>query len=243
MHLACHLGVPVLAVFLSSAWCFETGPYGAGHRVLQAVDSCLPCLESRPCPHQVRCRVPLEDPALARYLHTDKPEHLPSGLLDLATGFDGLGVAYQPRAGTDTDLETRKHFRLFLQRHLGPRLSFGPVRDPGSQTRSLPRPPARSSTRPPTRPPARPAIRTLVQDAASTTGPTTRTTHDQDANQDAGPMVIQAADQPAPCDLAWEQGGLAREAQWLYREAHWMAPQRLGPESSNLLEWIENTNL
>jgi hypothetical protein len=36
MHLAAHLGIPVQAFFLSSAWCFETGPYGEGHTVFAA---------------------------------------------------------------------------------------------------------------------------------------------------------------------------------------------------------------
>lgn len=50
MHLAAHLGVPVRAFFLSSAWCFETGPYGEGHIVWQACPDCGPCLEAAPCP-------------------------------------------------------------------------------------------------------------------------------------------------------------------------------------------------
>ncbi|MDR0466540.1 MAG: glycosyltransferase family 9 protein, partial [Deltaproteobacteria bacterium] len=55
MHLAAHLGTPVQAFFLSSAWCYETGPYGAGHTVWQAAADCLPCLESAPCKHDVQC--------------------------------------------------------------------------------------------------------------------------------------------------------------------------------------------
>lgn len=55
MHLAAHLGVPVQAFFLSSAWAWETGPYGLGHTVWQSVKACSPCLESRPCPRDVAC--------------------------------------------------------------------------------------------------------------------------------------------------------------------------------------------
>jgi hypothetical protein len=119
MHLAAHLGVPVLATFLSSAWCFETGPYGAGHRVLQAVTDCLPCLESQPCELGVACLRPFGDPLLLRHLATGDPRHLPEGLLVLDSAFDGLGVTYMATAGTDSHAAMRQAFRRFLARHLG----------------------------------------------------------------------------------------------------------------------------
>jgi len=50
-HLAAHLGVPVEGFYLSSANCFETGPYGLGHSVWQASTACSPCLEFHSCPH------------------------------------------------------------------------------------------------------------------------------------------------------------------------------------------------
>lgn len=68
MHLAAHLGVPVCAFFLSSAWCHETGPYGAGHHVWQAELPCAPCLESAPCPRDVACLPPFAERALLRSL-------------------------------------------------------------------------------------------------------------------------------------------------------------------------------
>ncbi len=55
MHLGAHLGVPVCAFFLSSAWCHETGPYGAGHSVWQSAYACAPCLESHPCTIHTKC--------------------------------------------------------------------------------------------------------------------------------------------------------------------------------------------
>jgi ADP-heptose:LPS heptosyltransferase len=119
MHLAAALGVPVLATFLSSAWCWETGPYGQGHRVLQAVTDCLPCLESAPCEVGVRCLRPFGDARLTRYLATGDARHLPEGLLDLDTGFDGLGLTFSPRAGADNHGPLRTMFREFLARHLG----------------------------------------------------------------------------------------------------------------------------
>lgn len=119
MHLGAALGVPVLATFLSSAWCAETGPYGQGHRVLQAVADCLPCLESQPCELGVACLRPFGDARLIRYLATDDARHLPEGLLDLHSGFDALGGAFAARAGEDSSSSMRANFRAFLARHLG----------------------------------------------------------------------------------------------------------------------------
>ncbi len=119
MHLAAALGTPVLATFLSSAWCWETGPYGLGHRVLQAVTDCLPCLESQPCGRGVSCLRPFGAAQLARYLSTSDPLHLPEDLLDLDSALDGLGATFSPRAGTDADAPLRGRFRVFLSRHLG----------------------------------------------------------------------------------------------------------------------------
>lgn len=119
MHLAASLGVPVLATFLSSAWCSETGPYGPGHRVFQAVTDCLPCLESQPCGIGVLCLRPFGDAGLMRYLSTGDPRHLPAGLLDLDSTLDNLGVDYAPRSGEDTSAGPRAAFRQFLAQHLG----------------------------------------------------------------------------------------------------------------------------
>jgi ADP-heptose:LPS heptosyltransferase len=46
LHLAAALGTPVLGIFLGPASCFETGPYGAGHWVIQAEPPCHPCTEA-----------------------------------------------------------------------------------------------------------------------------------------------------------------------------------------------------
>lgn len=119
MHLAASLGIPTLATFLSSAWCSETGPYGQGHRVFQAVIDCLPCLESQPCELGVACLRPFADARLMRYLATGDARHLPDGLLDLDSALDGLGVVYTPRAGDDASAGLRTSFRQFLAQHLG----------------------------------------------------------------------------------------------------------------------------
>jgi lipopolysaccharide heptosyltransferase II len=53
MHLAAHLGVPVVALFGSTEPVL-TGPLGAGHRVLRRHVECSPCF-LRECPRDFRC--------------------------------------------------------------------------------------------------------------------------------------------------------------------------------------------
>lgn len=49
MHLAVAVGTPVVSLFLASALCFETGPYGPGNVVLQPQVGCNPCNPNLPC--------------------------------------------------------------------------------------------------------------------------------------------------------------------------------------------------
>ncbi|MCJ2163857.1 MULTISPECIES: glycosyltransferase family 9 protein [unclassified Pseudodesulfovibrio] len=118
MHLAAHLGTPVTAFFLSSAWCFETGPYGEGHTVFQARTDCLPCLEVSPCNEGVKCLNGFSDPAFMRFLATGKSEHAPAGILGFHSSFDALGQVYTPFAGDDADAEQRTALRNFIRHHL-----------------------------------------------------------------------------------------------------------------------------
>ena len=118
MHLAAHLGTPVTAFFLSSAWCFETGPYGAGHTVFQAMRDCLPCLESAPCPLDVDCLNGFSDPGFQRLLATRNPAHAPQGIIGFDSGFDELGQVYTPFAGEDVNAPQRNQFRRFLHQYL-----------------------------------------------------------------------------------------------------------------------------
>ncbi len=53
MHLAAHLGVPVVAIFGSTEPAL-TGPIGARHRVLRHHVVCSPCF-LRECPLDFRC--------------------------------------------------------------------------------------------------------------------------------------------------------------------------------------------
>jgi len=118
MHLAAHLGTPVHAVFLSSAWCFETGPYGKGHTVYQAETDCLPCLETQECPYDVTCLNCFNSPEFQRFLVTQKPQHAPERLIAFCSDFDDLGQTYIPIAGEDKDLEQRTDFRRFVYQYL-----------------------------------------------------------------------------------------------------------------------------
>ncbi len=93
MHLAARLGVPVRAFFLSSAWAWETGPYGLGHVVWQAAPACAPCLESAPCDGAV-CRTLFAGRDLLRSLAGCG--EAPSGIRVLESAFDALGLIWKP---------------------------------------------------------------------------------------------------------------------------------------------------
>lgn len=114
MHLAAHLGVPVRAFFLSSAWAFETGPYGVGHRIWQAVRECAPCVETAPCPHAVACLAPFGDPSFLRVLANKEAATWPDGLVELEPAFDALGQDYHPARGTLGSNARRVAFRHAL---------------------------------------------------------------------------------------------------------------------------------
>jgi ADP-heptose:LPS heptosyltransferase len=114
MHLAAHLGTPVQAFFLSSAWCFETGPYGLGHRVWQAQADCVPCMEMQPCPHEQLCLSPFAGKELLKHLAGNPTFELQEGLTGYVALFDQLGIIYRPVLGIDPEAERRKAFREAL---------------------------------------------------------------------------------------------------------------------------------
>ncbi len=115
MHLAAHLGVPVLAFFLSSAWCFETGPYGLGHQVRQAVAPCGPCLESAACPHNVACLAPFRHKAFLDHLAGRPNPEWPNGMVGLVSTLDKCGVNYLPIDGEDPFEEQRALARRLVE--------------------------------------------------------------------------------------------------------------------------------
>ncbi len=123
MHLAAHCGASVQAFFLSSAWCFETGPYGQGHTVWQATRDCAPCLESSPCPHAVACLAPFRSPDFLTVLRGKTPAAWPEGLARLAGATDSLGADYVPAGGVLTQdspaMRRRAELRAMLADYLG----------------------------------------------------------------------------------------------------------------------------
>jgi len=67
MHIAAAVGARILGIFLATARCVETGPYGEGHLIIEPD---IPC---RPCTHNVDCT----DPVCLDYVTT---EHVLSGI-------------------------------------------------------------------------------------------------------------------------------------------------------------------
>ena len=126
MHLAAHLGVPVLAFFLSSAWLHETGPYGEGHYVWQAARACAPCLESAPCPCATSCGQPFVGAAILRSLALvlggkgrARAVTLPLGLQLWQTATDALGAKALLMAGEDAHARRRAEVRALLMAQVG----------------------------------------------------------------------------------------------------------------------------
>ncbi|MDD2904636.1 MAG: glycosyltransferase family 9 protein [Syntrophales bacterium] len=104
LHLAAALKVPAVALFLGPALCFETGPYGSGHYVLQAEPPCHPCTEvASPCPEEGPiCLKMLPPEAVARLISgwletgaapSDLP--LPAGSRLYRSELDNFGVGYR----------------------------------------------------------------------------------------------------------------------------------------------------
>ena len=120
MHLAAHLGVPVQAFFLSSAWCFETGPYGFGHTVWQALAPCSPCRESQPCAHSLACLSPFGHKGFLAHLSGRYAESWPEGLLGCISTLDALGVTYRCVDGEDPYAPGREELRNGLKEYLRP---------------------------------------------------------------------------------------------------------------------------
>ncbi len=120
MHLAAHLGVPVLAFFLSSANAHETGPYGRGHFVWQAARACAPCLESAPCLHGTACLAPFRQSELLRSLatclrgETGAQAPLPDDLQLWRSDLDALGCVLRLQAGSDPQARQRAAVRAAL---------------------------------------------------------------------------------------------------------------------------------
>lgn len=122
MHLAAHLGVPVYAFFLSSAWCHETGPYGAGHHVWQTELPCAPCLESAPCPRDVACLPAFGEHgllrSLARVLRGESVEASLPGIRVWHSELDALGTLFLSEGDADAVARAALRRRLMERMQL-----------------------------------------------------------------------------------------------------------------------------
>jgi ADP-heptose:LPS heptosyltransferase len=109
MHLAACMGTPVHGMFLSSAWAWETGPYGLGHTVWQSAVPCVPCLEAVPCPCDELCHPFFAAPDMLNALSGRRPLPETSGLWQLRSGMDDLGLVWERCAGA-VDAHTDERF-------------------------------------------------------------------------------------------------------------------------------------
>lgn len=103
MHLAGGVGTPVIDLSVGHASPHDTGPYGAGHWVIQPVMECAPCSYQQVCAHH-SCKdqiVPEQVAALARHVldHAPVPSTW-SGVRVYESDIDADGLAcYRLRAG------------------------------------------------------------------------------------------------------------------------------------------------
>jgi len=87
MHVSVSVGTPVVALFLASAFGFETGPYGEGHLVLQPLIGCGPCNPNKPC-LGLECHDTIPTAALADLAIARSREDFKSLPQDLLPHFD-----------------------------------------------------------------------------------------------------------------------------------------------------------
>ena len=84
MHMSVAVGTPVIAMFLASAYGFETGPYSEGNIVLQPIIGCGPCNPNKSCA-KTDCHDHFEPALVARLVMMRLKEdfrQLPKGLVD-----------------------------------------------------------------------------------------------------------------------------------------------------------------
>lgn len=84
MHVCVATGTPVVAMFLASAYGYETGPYSEGNIVLQPVIGCGPCNPNKPC-SQTDCHDTISPELVAKLTMMRLQEDfrsLPEGFVD-----------------------------------------------------------------------------------------------------------------------------------------------------------------
>ena len=118
MHMSVAVGTPVIAMFLASAYGFETGPYSAGNVLIQPVIGCGPCNPNKPCAG-LECHDTI-DPELVAYLtarrlreeFTSVPDTIadPSRVIVYRSCFDEYGFC-DFRAMNSTRFDSLKKYR------------------------------------------------------------------------------------------------------------------------------------
>lgn len=104
LHLAAALGARVVGIFLGPASCFETGPYGPGHTVIQAEPECHPCAEAGPECGEPVCRQMITPDLVSEVVSAiwgkkGNPVQPPAGVRIYRSFLDGVGVNYAVQAG------------------------------------------------------------------------------------------------------------------------------------------------
>jgi len=116
MHISVAAGTPVVAMFLASAYGFETGPYSAGNIVLQPVIGCGPCNPNKPCSrpdcHETISPRLMADLAIARctgeVMHLSREQADPRHVMVYRTVFDEHGFCdMRPINAPGGDVYTR----------------------------------------------------------------------------------------------------------------------------------------
>jgi hypothetical protein len=105
MHLAAAMKTPILALFMGPAFCHETGPYGSGHVIAQAMAECGPCQENEARCEDTFCRhliTPGLIFSLAERFLSNQASPLPSRdafgseVRLLISSLDDFGTVYRP---------------------------------------------------------------------------------------------------------------------------------------------------
>jgi ADP-heptose:LPS heptosyltransferase len=105
MHLAAARNTPVAALFMGPAHCHETGPYGQGHLILQAVAPCFPCQEAAEACGDRDCRQVIT-PEIAAAALAGEFDWQRADIVPYRSELDAFGVVYRPLIRRPLDPET-----------------------------------------------------------------------------------------------------------------------------------------
>jgi len=123
MHICVAVGTPVVAMFLASAFGFETGPYSEGNIVLQPVLECGPCNPNKPCARP-DCHDLIEPELIAKLAMMRVKEDfkkLPDGFADpnrvivYRTFFDEYGFYDMTALNVASSTEIQKYREAYRQ--------------------------------------------------------------------------------------------------------------------------------